>query len=1294
MRRSLPAAILHYAVVIGGTAVLLFAILVATVRLVLPDIGIYQGEIEGWVSRYTGYPVAIRSLKANWEGWVPTLHLANIDLLNKDGTRVLTHFESAQIRIAPLATLMARRFVPKRLEISGFDLTVTRLRSGAIHIAGLSGSANPDAALGENEIEEWLLQQDSITIRNGTIEWIDYLYDQEPLQLTGVTLQLRSDSDRVQLEGSANLPPSHGKSMEIAFDGFGDVVTANWSGELYVHASDVIAGRWYANYRPIDVQISGGSTDMTVWTAWNNAALTHVEGRLKHSNIAASVGTQSLQVQDLGYRFVAQRVDGGGWQLDLSLDNLLTEHGVWPEANVTVHAAPIAGGLQQRYEVGFDYLKLDDLAPLIARMQFLPEDVRNSVRRLAMSGDLRQGRIVFDPSQDPERQFAYDVRFENLSSRAFGGLPAIQAAAGHAAGNLAAGTVLLDKQSFRIPAPGAAEDMLDLDAVRGSVHWRKTAQGVDLNADRVDLRIADLELALSGTLSSSAGRPPHLEMAVAVGPTTLTSLIENLPVAPKAPFRDWLRRTVHAGEVRSAHAVLRGPLAAFPFDGPEGRFQAELALENVAFEYSPQWPMIEALHADLSIDGRQLTAGINGGRIFDAVIDSGTVTLDDVFAPQRLVRIAGTVHGGTRDLADFIDQSPLVNTATLARAASILTTGGIAMDLDMAIPVHMPGVTFRMDGQLRLHDAVVTGTHAPFALDNVNGTVAFTESTASGTGLSARFRGTEVSAEIAGSRADAGDPPALTLRGHGDRDWFARELRHLFPALAPWEEPFLRRVSGATDWELRISDPPGKTPGSLATRYLFRTDLQGVAIDLPAPLGKSAELPVQLEIERTLDGDAAGDLVMRYAGVLESRIAIAPGPRLRGAYVHFGPDAPLHAVEDGIALGGIIDQLDAQQWWPILRRDPDAPGAPATLDVRADLAVRDLLVLGRHFADVAVQAGHDAQHWEFNLRSAQLAGTVRLPAAFARESPVVMEFERLALLPRADAADAAPAQRLDPGTLPAFEISIGEFEYEGRSFGSARLAAAPIEGGLAIDPFRLQRPDLEIGGTGSWFQAGDGDRSRFELAVRADSLDEMLRTFGYDMAAVKNGATEIGVNGEWTGTPFEFALSRLDGTLDLKISKGQLLDVEPKAGRLFGLLSVTTLPRRLSLDFSDLFGKGLAFDVIEGRFRVKDGNAYTDDLSLRGPAANLAISGRTGLAAHDYDQLVTVTPQISDSLPVASVLFGPVGMGIGAVLFLANTLFESGGGGLDKLLRYQYTITGSWDDPIIEKHDSDAQASG
>ena len=148
----------------------------------------------------------------------------------------------------------------------------------------------------------------------------------------------------------------------------------------------------------------------------------------------------------------------------------------------------------------------------------------------------------------------------------------------------------------------------------------------------------------------------------------------------------------------------------------------------------------------------------------------------------------------------------------------------------------------------------------------------------------------------------------------------------------------------------------------------------------------------------------------------------------------------------------------------------------------------------------------------------------------------------------------------------------------------------------------------------------------------------------------------------------------------MRAQNGQIVNLQPGAGRMLGLFSVAALPRRLALDFSDLTDKGLAFDTIHGDFNLRDGNAYTDNLLLRGPAAEIGIAGRTGFAARDYDQTAVVTGNLGASLPVAGALAG--GPAVGAALLLFSQVFKEP---LKGMTRGYYRITGPWENPNVER---------
>lgn len=178
------------------------------------------------------------------------------------------------------------------------------------------------------------------------------------------------------------------------------------------------------------------------------------------------------------------------------------------------------------------------------------------------------------------------------------------------------------------------------------------------------------------------------------------------------------------------------------------------------------------------------------------------------------------------------------------------------------------------------------------------------------------------------------------------------------------------------------------------------------------------------------------------------------------------------------------------------------------------------------------------------------------------------------------------------------------------------------------------------------------------------------------------------VDVSWSGAPRADFLDALDGEVQVRFGDGQLEEVEPGAGRMFGLMSVVALPRRLSLDFRDVFNKGFGFDKIAGTFRIVDGESYTCDLSLEGPAADIGIVGRAGLANRDYDQTAIVSANVGNTLPiVGAVIAGPQ---VAAAMLIFSQIFKKP---LQEVGQVYYAIGGSWDDPIVDSTDAASFAS-
>jgi len=187
-----------------------------------------------------------------------------------------------------------------------------------------------------------------------------------------------------------------------------------------------------------------------------------------------------------------------------------------------------------------------------------------------------------------------------------------------------------------------------------------------------------------------------------------------------------------------------------------------------------------------------------------------------------------------------------------------------------------------------------------------------------------------------------------------------------------------------------------------------------------------------------------------------------------------------------------------------------------------------------------------------------------------------------------------------------------------------------------------------------------------------NDFGKLLETIGYRETGIDGGAVDMLIKGSWPGSPFDFDTTTLLGTLHFRASNGFLRDIEPGVtGRVFGLFTLTTLPRRLlRLDFSDLFTEGLGYNLLEGSFNLEAGNAYSNNLKMDTDTSRVEMEGRVGLILRDYDQVMTVTPKLSSSLPLAP-------------LWLAEKLLDKKL--INNAFSYRYTITGDWDNPKVER---------
>jgi uncharacterized protein (TIGR02099 family) len=505
-------------------------------------------------------------------------------------------------------------------------------------------------------------------------------------------------------------------------------------------------------------------------------------------------------------------------------------------------------------------------------------------------------------------------------------------------------------------------------------------------------------------------------------------------------------------------------------------------------------------------------------------------------------------------------------------------------------------------------------------------------------------------------------------------------------------------LSGSTDWvgDILIQQP--------RINIGIRADLFGLTSRLPAPFDKVANERVGLRIDKKQDASIdtiTVNLGTRLGAKMIRTIENGKPQFNRGVINISGRGqntstfnttnefSTLMNAPKGLQVYGNLDYLDADAWRSVADglQDPQIPGAKAQeikLAIgKSDLKINSLDIFNRRINQLRIQNKSGKEDFQFNVQSREVTGDLQW---LNQDNGKLIA--RLSNLTIPDASpnsikpviptvtkDVAPKdfKKLDQD-YPALDITANNFEYNKKKLGSLELVAFPQNDDWIIQRMKITNPESTISADGEWNNWVRNPNTRLNVTWDMKDLGKTMKRLGYP-DTIKGGDGELNGQLNWAGSPHEFDVIGLNGNLQFEVRKGQILKVQPGVGRLFGLLSLQSLPRRLSLDFRDLFNSGFAFDKIEATVKIDHGVLRSDNFTMSGPAADVTIKGETNIQKETQQLYVKVMPHISDSVSLAALAGGPLA---GAVAFLAQKVLKDP---LNKIISTEYAIIGTWDNP-------------
>ena len=1189
--------------------VILSSLLISAGRILTPFLSEFRTELAVLASQSLGQPIEVGELSARWRGWGPAIVLRDVSL-REHGTRKAT-LRASEIDIAVnlLDSLRTGAIVPRHIALTGVRIAVRLEEDGTVNVRGLShlGEDGGDSA-------GLFLAPRRLSIRESEIVWENRAVTGPPIVFSGVNVNILNDGDRHQFKGELRLADFKQARLFLALELSSETAEAGWTAEAYLKGKTFPLARLLANRIPPQYALLNGLGEFELWGSLRSSQLLSLTGTLQGQDIIVERRVTSddpidtlMQIDRLKGTFQLAATETG-WSFRGRDIRLEREGSSWPLGRLELVTARDADGRDQIH-VASDFLPLSQVDS-VARFLLPPEDeLRRGLYAVTPEGDIFDLKAGFQQQQDGRWAWSIEGEASRVSSRPWRRFPGVDNLTFRFFADAAGGEVEFDTASGSVEFAELFRGPLALGHLHGRVGWQRTEDG-GWSIESHEISAINQDIAsrsrLSLTVPGSPDESVFLDLQTDFLDGDASSTSRYLPVGIMPPrVVEWLDQSIVGGRVVSGSCVVRGPLRDFPFSrSPTGRFEVLFRTEDVTLAYWPEWPAAQHLDAEVRFLNDSFDAWVAAGSILESAVGATHVRIDELSHASPL-KLKGTSTVPLTEALRLLTETPLRD-AFGPIARELDGKGEVALELGFALPLR---VQDRLDlqGRISFLNSQMDLAGGRLPLSAINGAVKFDEKGLWSDEIGARLLGREIRIQL-----DT-EGEATTLHGVG-----RFTLDDLLGAAGLGNTD---NVDGESEWVLELEIPhrlrqPGRT---LQAR--LRSYLKGTRVDLPAPFGKTAEETRPVEIVADLTGEAGIPVKARLGFLLLAYLMFESddGLSLTGANIVLGGRTAQRPETSDMNIRGALPQLD-------LTGLLGSGGDGSLLPPLKQLSVRvDRLRLNDFELDNArIEVDRAGSGWIGVYSSDQADGSIHVP--FDREKDRLrLRLSRLNLEGLSGQTEGAPSQPLlaettiDPETLPLIDLIIDRLSVDGFPLGSFSAATARHPGGVELKSLTLQGDELDLSLYGTWRKRVDAaQETLIGFRLESGGLGPLLSNLGV-YKDLGDTAGDLEGQLRWQGSPLDFDHRRLDGNITLQLGKGRLIELNPGLGRVLGLVNISTITRRLTLDFSDLVKKGFAFDSIEGSVRFESGDAFTNNLVVKAPSSQIELSGRSGLATEDLD---------------------------------------------------------------------------
>jgi len=1249
--------------------IILFAFMVSVSRMLIPLLSDYRENFELVATEQLGRKVTIGKIDAEWIGIWPRIHLMNIGVQSKKGDASWVKINDAWVSVDLLSLIRNGQVDAERITVGGLQLNVHRKNEKAYVIN------NELFQLGEEKTDystliNWLFSRDRLQLSDSTLSYSDYRYKNDAAKITRVNFSLENSEQYHHAYGRLSVQGKRVSQLSFVLDLQGDILKPQeMSSDFYVRG-DVYASKTLKQWAEPYVKFKDSDFFIELWGKGKLNQLHEVKARfnaerLKWSLVSEGESNVYSDVENItGQVFWLK--DKNGWSLDVEDFSLKHDGEQWPVSDMHFFYKKESQGLVS-LEGSAAFIRLQDLGQVVSSN--LPDSlkIKHKLNQLKVSGDLSNIDFAFRGTNEYVDQFYFNASLRGLGYGRLDGFPGVKNIDGEVLATKDKGVIKLDSNNAKLDFGDLFPMPLKVSKLKGDVYWQQKNEELTVSFD--DLAIENNHVV--GNARAMIRVPnnlmsPFMDMQIDFKNGQAKYARLYIPRILNDGSQSWLDRAFVSGHVASGRMLYHGNIADYPFDNNKGTFIVDFDVNDLVLKYGKGWPVLNKMDANILFKDDSLRVAVKKAELMGLDALPSTVRIDGLNA-EALLTADMKFDGELKQLLQYMHDSP-IGEGSRGFLKKIKAKGLMSTFVFLRMPLTKDNV-FYLKGKTEFKNNKLMLSEWGQTFDEIKGDLHYVHDDNdfkySSNALTTLFH----------------KKPALldvkTVKGKTNKMVTTVALSGRFPtaSLVSSVVKAGHIVKGESDWDINLNIHKNKR-----TSLQIMSDLKGTAISLPDGFSKASEIkrPIHFQLNM-LNGDKRS-LYFSMNKKFKSAFGFKSNGSgdIHSGDISLGNSRVVIPKDAGIKVKGYLKTLSLNKWTDVfpVKNKVRLRNAKMLESINSVNLSLGKIKSGDHvFNKVKLSGKSSDKTFDMKINAPEISGLVQVPYSITTESPIMFDLEKLVW---SLSKDKSQTQAIDPRLLPALDFKIKKFVLDKKLFGLVNIKARDVVNGLYIDTLVLKGPSLNVNGHGKWLFNQSWHESDFSLKLNAPSVKSAAVLFDVN-TSIDEGALDAQIQASWAGPPHWFEMKRLNGNIHLEIKNGRLSEIDPGGGRIFGLLNIKTVLRRLTLDFNDLFKKGFGFDKIMGNFNIAEGDAYTEDLFLDGPAAKIGIAGRIGLAAEDYDQVVTVTPKLSSTLPLLGLAAGPQ---VAVGLLLTEKLFRKR---VNKISISRYTVTGTWDKPVVQK---------